>query len=273
MRQSFEISIITINYNNREGLKRTIESVLSQHHFEFEYIVIDGGSTDGSIELLQQYNDRINLWKSEPDNGIYHAMNKGIAFSRGEYINFINSGDVLTSRYSVSFAASLLSKIQNSKEKKLIFVMDCLTVDVTHLEMMRGDDIKMKSDSLNKFIPHPSTFYKRELFGHFGNFNERNTIVSDFEWYMNAIFFSNLALAYSPFCYSIFYKDGVSSGNSIRHKYEFDEVVKNHFTRFQIRIFSSRKYKFFKNYLIFRRLMYFLRFDRKVRITIVDFNL
>lgn len=87
------ISIITINYNNREGLRRTIESVVNQICRDFEYIIIDGGSTDGSVDVIKQYADQIDYWVSEPDKGIYNAMNKGVAVAKGEYCLFMNSGD------------------------------------------------------------------------------------------------------------------------------------------------------------------------------------
>lgn len=89
------LSIITINYNNCEGLKKTIDSVVAQTFNDFEWIVIDGGSTDGSRELLEQYADHFAYWVSEPDKGIYNAMNKGIKVARGEYLQFLNSGDWL----------------------------------------------------------------------------------------------------------------------------------------------------------------------------------
>ena len=86
-------SIITVNYNNKEGLRRTIESVIHQTYRDFEYIVIDGGSTDDSAEVLKEYDKDIDYWVSEPDGGIYQGMNKGIRKAQGEYLNFMNSGD------------------------------------------------------------------------------------------------------------------------------------------------------------------------------------
>ena len=86
-------SIITVNYNNREGLRRTIESVICQTFRDFEFIVIDGGSTDGSADVLKDYDKYITYWVSEPDKGIYNAMNKGISKATGIYLNFMNSGD------------------------------------------------------------------------------------------------------------------------------------------------------------------------------------
>ena len=86
-------SIITVNYNNKDGLRATIESVVSQTFRDFEFIVIDGGSTDGSVDVLKEYDDKITYWVSEPDKGIYNGMNKGIAKATGDYLNFMNSGD------------------------------------------------------------------------------------------------------------------------------------------------------------------------------------
>lgn len=90
-----KLSLITINYNNRVGLKKTIESVVAQTFKDFEWIVIDGGSTDGSRELLEEYARHFAYWVSEPDKGIYNAMNKGIGHAQGEYFQFLNSGDWL----------------------------------------------------------------------------------------------------------------------------------------------------------------------------------
>jgi glycosyltransferase involved in cell wall biosynthesis len=80
-----KLSIITINYNNASGLRKTIESVANQTSLEFEYIVIDGASTDGSVEIIKEYKEKITYCVSEPDNGIYNAMNKGIHAAKGKY--------------------------------------------------------------------------------------------------------------------------------------------------------------------------------------------
>ena len=89
-----KLSIITINYNNRAGLENTIDSIISQTWHDFEWIVIDGGSIDGSKELIEQYQEHFAYWCSEPDRGIYHAMNKGISHASGVYSLYMNSGDV-----------------------------------------------------------------------------------------------------------------------------------------------------------------------------------
>ena len=88
-----KLSIITINYNNTKGLRRTIESVACQTSRDYEFIIIDGGSSDGSVDVIKEYADKIDYWVSEPDGGIYPAMNKGVRSAHGEYCIFMNSGD------------------------------------------------------------------------------------------------------------------------------------------------------------------------------------
>lgn len=102
-----KLSIITINFNNKEGLQKTIDSVIVQTWRDFEWIIIDGGSTDGSKELIEQYQQHLAYWCSEPDKGVYNAMNKGIAKAKGEYLNFMNSGDVF-------YEKDTLMKVWNS---------------------------------------------------------------------------------------------------------------------------------------------------------------
>ena len=100
-------SVITINYNNREGLRNTIKSVVGQTYKDFEYIVIDGGSIDGSKELLEENASSVTYWISEKDNGIYHAMNKGVARASGTYCVFMNSGDFFCSKDVLERVAAL----------------------------------------------------------------------------------------------------------------------------------------------------------------------
>ena len=86
-------SIITVNLNNANGLKETIDSVVNQTCYDYEFLIIDGGSTDDSMSIIEQYKDQIDYWASEPDKGIFNAMNKGINVSHGDYLIFMNSGD------------------------------------------------------------------------------------------------------------------------------------------------------------------------------------
>lgn len=97
-----KLSIITVNLNNLEGLKKTYDSVVCQTFTDYEWLVIDGGSTDGSREFIEQHQDKFAYWCSEPDKGIFNAMNKGIVRAKGEYLNFMNSGDCFACEETVA---------------------------------------------------------------------------------------------------------------------------------------------------------------------------
>ncbi len=97
-----KISIVTVCYNAADQIEETIKSVVGQDYPNIEYIIIDGGSTDGTADIIRKYSDKISYWKSEPDNGIYDAMNKGIRVATGDYINFMNAGDYFSSDSAVS---------------------------------------------------------------------------------------------------------------------------------------------------------------------------
>lgn len=122
-----KLSIVTINYNNLEGLKRTYDSVVSQTCHDYEWIIIDGGSTDGSKEFIEEHQGKFAYWCSEPDKGVYNAMNKGIAKAKGEYLNFMNSGDCFYDEHTLEdvFSQKLLAdlvygdwvQVYNNEEK------------------------------------------------------------------------------------------------------------------------------------------------------------
>src|SRR5574344_467282 len=100
-------SIITVNYNDAEGLKKTFDSVKSQSFTDYEHIVIDGGSSDGSVDIIREVSDELSFWQSKADRGTYDAMNIGLKMAKGEYVNFMNSGDI--------FHSSEILKVVNEK--------------------------------------------------------------------------------------------------------------------------------------------------------------
>ena len=163
-------SIITINYNNRDGLRKTIESVVNQTCTDFEYIVIDGGSTDGSVDVINEYADRIDFWVSEPDKGIYNAMNKGISRAHGEYLNFMNSGDCLHD-------ANVLKDL-----------LPWLTADVVfgRAYYPQIDSYYKPHNPMTLFycclgLEHQSEFYRKTLFDKSG-YDERFRFVADWKF-------------------------------------------------------------------------------------------
>ncbi len=210
------ISIITINLNNKLGLQKTMESVLSQTSNNYEWIVIDGGSTDGSKELIEQNAQHIAYWVSEQDKGIYNAMNKGIEVARGEYLEFLNSGDYLTNNHIVE------------KFCALNFTKDVVYGDVIFVNKDGEEKYRFntpKSIRLSYFwshrLNHQASFFHKRCFINY-RYNEENKIASDLELYMH------LVLSNSSFCkwdcYVVFMEiGGISSqdnGNS-----EFASIV------------------------------------------------
>jgi len=176
-----KLSIITINYNNVNGLKKTIDSIVNQTWRDFEWIIIDGGSTDGSKELIEGVaaysRNNISYWCSEPDKGIYNAMNKGIEKAKGEWLNFMNSGDGFY------------------EEETLIKVFGCerFAFEIGIADVLYGDAVffneskvwdRNYSDKLSfsefvySNINHQSSFYKRSVFEG-GMYDEKYSLLAD----------------------------------------------------------------------------------------------
>lgn len=203
MSENPKLSIITVNLNNRDGLQRTIDSVVSQTFIDYEWIVIDGGSTDGSRELIEQYQDHFAYWCSEPDKGIYNAMNKGIAHAKGEWLQFLNSGDWLYEKETIE---KIFSYQYNA---------DVLYGNVI-LQSKNGNlEYRNYPDTLNihffydHSLCHQSTMLKRTLF-YEKKYNEKLLIASDWEYNLK-LFSENHLFQHIPFFVSVFSIDGISS--------------------------------------------------------------
>ena len=186
-----KISIITINYNNAVGLEKTINSVVQQN-YKLEYIVIDGGSTDGSQVIIERYKTNITHSLSEQDSGIYNAMNKGISLATGDYLLFINSGDILTKNTAIQ-------EVVNRQCAEDLIICDLVYIKDGKKQIWIPEN-KLRFDSLyHHSIPHPSTFIKRALFDLIGPYDESLKIVSDWKFFMLAICKHNCTYKRLPF--------------------------------------------------------------------------
>ena len=176
-----KFSIITINFNHRDGLQKTIESVINQTYSDYEYIIIDGGSDDGSVEVIKEYSDKITYWVSERDKGIYNGMNKGITKANGTYINFMNSGDVFYSKDTLEKVCSLMDDSDFIIGKDYNKDPDTGEVFTTILPSR----ISMAAFYMWT-LPHQSAFIRRSLFDH-SPYDESLRIVADWKFYMDKI--------------------------------------------------------------------------------------
>lgn len=186
-----EFSIITINLNNAQGLKKTVESVISQDFRNYEYIVVDGASTDDSIESIIEYRSHIDHLVSEPDNGIYHAMNKGIGMANGRYCLFLNSGDWLADE-------QVLSRVFEPCQDADIISGDSAYYDTatqTIRWLIPSPDGLTAATLFNGTLPHQSTFIKRELFNRYGLYNEDLKIASDWLFLLKLFWSTTLLIA------------------------------------------------------------------------------
>jgi glycosyltransferase involved in cell wall biosynthesis len=170
------LSIITVNLNNREGLSATLDSVNRQQFRDFEHLVIDGGSSDGSVDLLSGWTRRLAYWCAERDAGVFNAMNKGISKARGEYLLFLNSGDCLN-------AESTLSDVFREPRAEDILYGDSVAVGRSGASRVIYPDPLTLEQLYIASIGHQSSFIRRALFeGH--PYNESARIASDWEFFL-----------------------------------------------------------------------------------------
>lgn len=252
--QNIKLSIVTINYNNAEGLKKTLASVASQTYRNIEHIIVDGGSTDGSVEVIKGYvcnvermnDERVNVermnvvWSSEPDKGIYNAMNKGIeialnkrvvdTFNRSErsedknkelpdYIQILNSGDLLATDDVTERMILRLNELTNERVNEdgvaILYGNMLKSYDgktIIHRDTCGGDMYTPESflyfykGTLN----HDCAYIRRDLFEKYGLYNEEMKICSDWEWYVRAIVLGGEKPVYTNIDVTIFDMNGVS---------------------------------------------------------------
>ncbi len=195
------ISVITISYNNCTGLSKTINSVLALKDSDIEYLVIDGGSQDGTIELLNSYRDSIDVIISEKDYGISDAFNKGVKFSKGKWLFFLNSGDIFSSNTRI---INLKSDLIRNQDKYLCFYKVKLsngesTMPNKKLIESKGVDYIIK----NAEIPHQGAFISNELFLKYGLFNTALKVRMDYDFFLrvrselnNFIFIDDIVAIY-----------------------------------------------------------------------------
>ncbi|MBR4625247.1 MAG: glycosyltransferase [Alphaproteobacteria bacterium] len=215
-------TIITVCLNIASTIKRTCESIVHQPFQDFQGIVVDGASTDGTLDILKEYSSRINILISEPDKGIYNAMNKGIKHATGEYINFMNGGD----------------EFYNNNVLENVFLNKTFKGDIIY-----GDEYKIKNGEsylfknwetitedilFNRYgITHQSSFTKTIILKKYG-FNDEYTIAADFDFFVR-VFKKRHSFSKIPIIINKFYEDGISSTNEYLNNLEYQEIKRKNF--------------------------------------------
>lgn len=225
-----KLSIITINYNNLEGLKKTFNSVFSQTNRDFEYIVIDGGSNDGSKALIEENASKISYWISESDKGVFNAMNKGTAKIKGEYCIYMNSGDCFTSTDSIEMVVPFLNEPNDIIYGDLNFITPT------------GREVKKYDGNIDFWyftydtLPHQASFIKSEFLTKLMPevYKEKYKLCSDWKFFMDAVCKSNARLKYLNFVVADYDYTGISSQDNNRPilKQEKMEVLTTEYKAF-----------------------------------------
>lgn len=215
-----KLSVITINYNNSIGLEKTIKSVAMQSSKDFEWIVIDGASTDGSKELLENNYDLIDYWISEPDNGIYNAMNKGIKISKGDYLLFLNSGD---SFYNSNVVERFY---EYSGNEEIIYGDIMYETPKGHFrkQSLFKNNITI-CDFWNHTIPHQASFIKKTAFEKYGYYNEEIKVSADWFFYLKSIIVGGASYKHIDLTVSVMQPDGVSTKRTYGKEIKYLESI------------------------------------------------
>lgn len=210
-----KFSVITINRNNASGLEKTIRSVLQQSYKDFEYIIVDGASTDGSVDVIKENiasvssvsNPKVQ-WLGEPDSGIYNAMNKGIRMASGDYLLFLNSGDAFCNEHVLEDVLPTLNAVDIVVGR----------VNVVNSDGTIQRDVELKHKDITLFplylygIPHQASFVRRVLFDGC-MYDESLKINADWKFFLQTIIMQNASVQVIPLTIADYDGTGISSSN------------------------------------------------------------
>lgn len=244
---AIKLSIITINYNNAAGLKKTLDSVAAQTYTDFEHIIVDGASSDGSVEVIREYENTLIsrpsplashlTWLSEPDSGIYNAMNKGVRLAKGEYTLMLNSGDYLVNEHVMEKVVPLLDGIDivqgntiEDIENKRYRNRGYGKSDIDFFDVMKGHFL------------HQASFCRRDLFDRYGMFDESYRIIGDTKFFMTCLGRENASFRYIDIDISNYDMTGITADTS--SKWVEKKMIED--SRMRNELYSNRLNYFFE---------------------------
>jgi len=226
--KKMKISLITATFNSANTISETIDSVRQQNFENLEYIIIDGASSDGTLEILKQHNDLISKLISQPDSGIYDALNKGLKNVSGDIVGFLHSDDILADN-------NILAEINNLFETKNI---DLLYGDLQYItndlppkiiRYWRSGDFSPPLLKKGWMPPHPTVYFKRDLIEKIGLFNTSFKISADYDWIVRSLTNPEIKVEYLPKVLVKMKTGGVSNRNLkkiFQKSYEDYKIIK-----------------------------------------------
>lgn len=251
-----KLSVITPSYNQAKFIERTIKSVLDQNYPDLEYIVMDGGSTDDTIEILKKYSDRI-IWKSEKDNGQTEAINKGLKIATGDIVAYINSDDT----YEPGAFAKVIEFFQNNPDKKWAYGK-CKIINENDQEIRKPitlyKNLLLRNYSYAKllsenFISQPATFWKREIHSETGFFDESEHYCMDYEFWLR-IGQKYQAEVMDDYLANFRYYSNSKSGSANKKQFQDElRIAKKYGKKYPLAI-SLHSFNYYKIVLIYKLL-------------------
>ena len=223
-----KLSVITVNYNDTTGLRATLQSVAEQTCRDFEYIIVDGGSTDGSVDAIRENESLTTLWVSEPDGGIYEAMNKGVSMATGDYVLFLNSADRFADPQVVGSVLPLL-------EGKDFYVGGVERQERGGVKVFPPKALRA-SFLLMNYLPHQATFIRRQLLLD-RPYQTKYRIAADWEQMVYELVVRGRSWELIDVCITLFDVSGLSSQRSTieKQQQERETVLREHFSDIVVR--------------------------------------
>jgi len=241
------VSIITVNKNNATGLANTIRSVINQTFKEVEFIIIDGASNDGSIDIIKQNEQNVTRWISQTDSGIYNAMNKGIALATGKYVYFLNSGDCFINDHT------LQSFFENTQEDNEDFLIGNVLINDKVLKIPNKISLFY---ILNFGFSHQSFFIKRSVYQITGVYDENYSIVADINHFILSLVKFNMSYRYKDVLLTRIEPNGISSHDLQRN---FNQREKFLLTEFPFLLKDYQDLLSYNKRDIFKRALLFIK--------------
>ena len=243
-----KVSIITVCKNAENAIEKTILSIVTQSCFNenIEYLIIDGASTDKTIEIIKQYADKYPIkWISKPDSGIYNAMNRALNMARGEIIYFLNAGDRLFDEKTISLVLNKFEK--NDPDFLYTDILSCKIDDLSKAKIKIFNNID-KYFLIRDCICHQASFYKKSIFDKLGIFNEKFKLAADYEMLLKIMADTNLKKEYLPIVTAHYDNTGVSSVNTTDLQKEREVIIQNYFSKLEQIKFRSKSYRFYRKF-------------------------
>lgn len=283
-----KLSIITINFNNAEGLRKTLASVAAQTYRNIEHIIVDGGSTDQSVDIIRDYYHRFEIgdlklenviWTSEPDTGIYNAINKGIRKATGDYVWILNSGDCVAALDVVERMISILNSL-NANSLNITENVPILIGNIVRLhdnkkgyaplpvKQMKDENPRPIDVSMLTFyggtVPQDAAFVRRDLFEKYGYFDESLKICADWKLYLNMIALGDIRPMHVNIDVVLFDMTGISNANNelrLAERREYlEQILPSSVLRdYDTFSFPISQYQRLKKYHLWRVVWFFER--------------